>query len=47
MDESTLLTIRFKPAADALLPDELDLLESILPELIHAMIQAEADSETE
>ena len=46
MDEST-LTIRFKTAADALLPDELALLESILPELIHAMIQAEADSETE
>lgn len=48
MDESTLITIRFTPAADnALLPDELTLLESILPELIHAMMQAEADSETE
>ena len=49
MDESTLITIRFTPPAadDALLPDELTLLESILPELIHAMMQAEADSETE
>ena len=49
MDESTCITIRFKPTAadDTLLPDELALLESILPDLIHAMIQAEADSETE
>ena len=48
MDESTCITIQFKlPADNTLLPDELALLESILPELIHAMMQAEADSETE
>jgi hypothetical protein len=44
MDESITLDIRFKSQAadDAILPEELELLESILPELILAMIQAEA-----
>ena len=42
VNESTTIEIRFKPEADTVSADEIALLESILPELIHAMIQAQA-----
>lgn len=43
VNESITIEIRFKPqvAGDVILPDELELLESILPELILALIQVE------
>jgi hypothetical protein len=47
VNESIQTEIRFKPAADHITADELALLESILPEIIHAMMQVEAMSETE
>ena len=46
MNETLSITIRFKPQAAVINPDELALLESILPELIHAMMQA-AERETD
>lgn len=36
--------VRFTPAADIVSDDELDLLESIMPELIRAMIALENDT---
>ena len=42
MNESIQIEIGFKPAAAAISPAEVALLESILPEIIHAMMQAEA-----
>ena len=41
MNESIQTEIRFKPQSAAITADELALLESILPDLIHAMMQAE------
>lgn len=41
MNESIQTEIRFKPQAAVISADELALLESILPDLIHAMMQAE------
>lgn len=41
MNESIQTEIRFKPQAAVISADELALLESILPEIIHAMMQAE------
>lgn len=41
MNESIQTEIRFKPQAAVISTDELALLESILPDLIHAMMQAE------
>ena len=41
MNESIQTEIRFKPQAAVISTDELALLESILPEIIHAMMQAE------
>lgn len=38
VDESTDIEIRFKPQAE-IQPDELALLESILPELLIALMQ--------
>lgn len=44
MNESMIIEIRFKNQFAAITADELALLESILPELIHAM-QAEENLE--
>jgi len=41
VNESIQTEIRFKPQAAVISADELALLESILPDLIHAMMQAE------
>ncbi|HUW45453.1 MAG TPA: hypothetical protein VMW50_06625 [Dehalococcoidia bacterium] len=41
MNESIQTKIRFKPQLAVISADELALLESILPEIILAMIQAE------
>lgn len=41
MNESIHIEIRFKPQAAVITADELALLESILPDLIHAMMQVE------
>ena len=41
MNESIQTEIRFKPQTAVVSADEVALLESILPEIIHAMIQAE------
>ncbi|MGC2457945.1 MAG: hypothetical protein WA435_08115 [Gallionellaceae bacterium] len=41
MNESLQIEIRFKPQAADISPDEIALLESILPDLIHSMMQAE------
>lgn len=41
MNESTTIEIRFKPQSAAISADELALLESILPDLILAMMQAD------
>ena len=41
------IEIRFKPKAGDISPDELALLESTLPEIIHAMIRAEKENETD
>ncbi|MGO9445749.1 MAG: hypothetical protein ACLPXB_13365 [Thiobacillaceae bacterium] len=46
MNESIDIEIQFKPEADSYLA-EIDLLESILPEIIHAMIEAEAELEAQ
>ena len=44
MEESIDVEIRYSPnaAGPPLLPDELALLESMLPELIHAIMALEA-----
>ncbi len=44
VNDSLDIEIRFKPQAadNILLPGELELLEALLPELILAMMQAEA-----
>ena len=47
MNESIQTEIRFKPQAAVISADELALLESILPDLIHAMMQAEALNDDE
>jgi len=41
VNESIETEIRFKAQAAVISADELSLLESILPDLFHAMIQAE------
>lgn len=41
MNESENVEIRLKPDTVAISPAEVALLESILPEIIHAMMQAE------
>lgn len=41
MNESINIEIRFKPQAAVISADELALLESIMPEIILAMMQAE------
>jgi hypothetical protein len=46
VNESLQAEIRFKTQAADVTPAEVALLESILPEIIHAMMQAEED-ETE
>lgn len=45
MNESTTIEIRFKPQSAVISTDELALLESILPDLILAMMQAEEEQE--
>ena len=45
MNESTTVEIQFKPQSAVISADELALLESILPDLIHAMMQAEEERE--
>lgn len=47
MNESIHIEIRFKPQAAVISPAELALLESILPDLIHAMMQATEEDETD
>lgn len=49
MNESTTIEIQFKitAAGDAILTDELALLESILPEIIREIMQAEVIEEGE
>jgi hypothetical protein len=47
VNESLQTEIRFKPAAEHIAADEVALLESILPDLIHAMMQAEEVLEAE
>ena len=47
MDGGIEIVVRFKPEAAKVLPDELALLESILPEIIRAMMQAEQVSQSE
>ena len=46
MSESIQTEIRFKSAAE-ISPAEVTLLESILSEIIHAMMQAEEENETD
>jgi hypothetical protein len=41
VNESIQTEIRFKPQSAVISTDEVALLESILPEIIHAMMQAE------
>lgn len=41
MNESTTIEIRFKPQSAVISADELALLESVLPELLLAIMQAE------
>jgi len=41
VNESTTIAIRFKPQSAVISADELTLLESILPELLLAMMQTE------
>lgn len=45
MNESTTIEIRFKSQAADVSPAEVALLESILPEIILAMMQAEEMTE--
>jgi hypothetical protein len=47
VNESTQTEIRFKSPAAVISTDELALLESILPEIIHAMMQAEPERDTD
>lgn len=47
MNESIQTDVRFKTRAVAITPAEVALLESILPEIIHAMMQAEEENETD
>ena len=47
MNESIQTEIRFKPQSAIVSNDEVALLESILPDLIHAMMQAEAMNDNE
>ncbi|MGE3480450.1 MAG: hypothetical protein AB7K73_03450 [Gammaproteobacteria bacterium] len=43
MDDPATIEIRYTPGASgtSILPGELDLLESMLPDLIHAMMEVE------
>jgi hypothetical protein len=47
VNESINIKIQFKPQAADISTDELALLESILPDLIHTMMQIEALKEVE
>ena len=48
MNESTDIEIRFNSqAADTVLSDELALIESILPDLIHLMYELDEHAEAE
>ena len=47
MNESLSVEIRFMSEAEIISPAEVSLLESILPEIIHAMMQAEALNDDE
>jgi hypothetical protein len=47
VNESIQTEIRFKPQAAVISTDELALLESILPEIIHAMMQQVEAQETD
>jgi hypothetical protein len=47
VNESIQTEMRFKPQSAVISADELALLESILPEIIHAMMQAEALNDDE
>lgn len=45
MNESTQTEIRFKSQSTIISTDEIALLESILPEIILAMMEAKADND--
>ena len=47
MSEFLSVEIRFNPVAEIISPAEITLLESILPEIIRAMMQAEALNDDE
>jgi len=47
MDEGIEIVVHFKPEAAQVLPAEIALLETILPEIIRAMMQAEEVAKTE
>lgn len=47
MDAGIEIVVRFKPESAQVLPAELALLESILPEIIREMMQAEEVSQAE
>ncbi len=45
MDESVNIEIRFRRESADILPAEVVLLESILPEIIHAMMAEELETD--
>jgi hypothetical protein len=45
VNESIQTEVRFKTQVADITPAEIALLESILPEIIHAMMQAEEENE--
>lgn len=45
MSEFITIEIRFNPAANGITVDELTLLESILPAIIHAMMRTEGEAD--
>jgi hypothetical protein len=47
VNESIQTKIRFKPQSAMISTDEIALLESILPDVIHAMMQAELMNDNE
>ena len=47
MDEGIQVLVHFKPGAAQVLPAEVDLLESILTELVLSMKELSAELETE
>jgi hypothetical protein len=47
VDDSATIDIRVKAEVEhTILPEELDLLETMLPDLIHAMMALDAETES-